>query len=353
MQEIFLESHHINNLNFGFGQFNYHLLKAIAKTKTNDFKFEMYASNTSEFEKEFNNFYSVKKYYSFHRYNALRIRKKYDLWHSLNQNSKIEPYYNDIPYLLTIHNISHIVDQNNYKNLPNHISFQNKINRSKALVYISEYAKSSTHEFFDVPNVPEYVVYNGNTIEKMEIPENFNSSINIVKPYFFSIGEITARKNFLSIVKMMSFFPEYDLYIAGKNSTSEAQKIYEYISKNKVSNVKLLGKISEIEKQYLYENSLGLLFPSLREGFGLPIIEAMTFGKPCFLSNNTCLPEIGGKDSFYWDNFDIEHMAEVVKKGLQTIKNQPTLVENYKQRASLFNWNNAATDYLKIYKEIL
>ena len=352
MKKIFLESHHINNINFGFGQFNYHLLKSLAHSNDHSFEMHMYCTDTKKYETEFNNFYKIKKYYSFHRYKISRIKKKFDLWHSMNQNSKIEPFYNT-PYLLTIHNISHIKDVRNYKNLPNHISFQNKINKSNAIVYISEYAKQSTHQYFEVPDIPEYIVYNGNTIEKIEIPKNYELEITKDKPYFFTIGEITERKNFISIVKMMSFFPEYNLIIAGKNTTNEAVKIKEYIKKNNLKNVFLIGKISELDKQFLYNNSLGLLFPSLREGFGLPIIEAMSFGKPCFLSNNTCLPEIGGNLSFYWDNYDSEYMANIVKKGLNTYNNNPNMKDLLIQRSNEFSWENAANSYLKIYKSII
>jgi glycosyltransferase involved in cell wall biosynthesis len=352
MKKIFLESHNINNLNFGFGQFNYHLLKAIANSDEKMFTFYMHCIDTKKYKKEFNHFFKTKQYYSFQRYRIFNIRQKFDLWHSMNQNSKMEPYYKT-PYLLTIHNISYIQDYSNYKNLPNHVRFQDKINRSNAIVYISEYAKQSTHQYFEVPEVPEYVIYNGNTIEELVMPENYKPDLVNERPYFFSIGEITERKNFIAIVKMMSFFPEFDLIIAGKNSTKEALQIGEYIHNNNIKNVHLIGKISELDKQYLYKNSQGLLFPSLREGFGLPIIEAMTFGIPCFLSNNTCLPEIGGNLSYYWDEYDPEYMADIVKNGLNHFNNNPNIKNQMLQRSKEFSWSNAADSYLNIYKSML
>jgi len=62
--------------------------------------------------------------------------------------------------------------------------------------------------------------------------------------------------------------------------------------------VSLLGTISESDKIFYYKNCLAFAFPSLREGFGFPVLEAMTFGKPVFLSNKTSLPEIGGSHAF-------------------------------------------------------
>jgi glycosyltransferase involved in cell wall biosynthesis len=149
------------------------------------------------------------------------------------------------------------------------------------------------------------------------------------------------------------FRSEFDLIIAGKNSTKEALQIGEYIHNNNIKNVHLIGKISELDKQYLYKNSQGLLFPSLREGFGLPIIEAMTFGIPCFLSNNTCLPEIGGNLSYYWDEYDSEYMANIVKNGLNHFNNNPNIKNQMLQRSKEFSWSNAADSYLNIYKSML
>ena len=97
MVNVFLESHHIKNLNFGFGQFNYHLIKGLHNHIPSDFRMTLHAKNIQDLKHEYGSNFNYKKYYSFRRYNFLRIRKKYDLWHCMNQNTRIEPYHN-IPY---------------------------------------------------------------------------------------------------------------------------------------------------------------------------------------------------------------------------------------------------------------
>ncbi len=94
--KIFLEAHNIKNLFTGFGQFNYWLIKNLINQNT-DYEFIINTKKRDSI-KEFGKDVKFNRYYSFTRYPALRIRKKYDLWHSLNQNSKIEPY-NKMPYL--------------------------------------------------------------------------------------------------------------------------------------------------------------------------------------------------------------------------------------------------------------
>ncbi|HET8885326.1 MAG TPA: glycosyltransferase family 1 protein [Salinimicrobium sp.] len=350
-KQIFLESHNLNNIYFGFGQFNYWLIKSLAKQNT-EFTLTVTAKNKSlikDFEAV-----NFKKYHSFYRYKSLRIRKKYDLWHSMNQNTKIEPFHK-IPYLLTVHNITHIKDLENYKNDPVHQRFQEKLNRSNAITYISNYAKNSTHQFFDVPDVPEYVIYNGNPIKEITISSDYKPSKKITAPFLFSIGEFTARKNFASLVKMMEILPDFNLILAGKNSTENGQEIAKLIEdKNLKDRIFLVGKISEADKQYYYQNCAAFVFPSLREGFGLPIIEAMRFGKPVFTSNNTSLPEIGGELAFYWEDYDPEYMADVFIKGMHKFEADKQLYrEKMIARAQSFSWDEAAKQYLEVYKSLL
>ena len=70
----------------------------------------------------------------------------------------------------------------------------------------------------------------------------------------------------------------------------------------------LPGEISDMDKYWLYKNCEAFVFPSMYEGFGLPVIEAMNFGKPVFLSTFSSLPEVGGKYALYWENFDSQLM---------------------------------------------
>ncbi len=351
---VFLESHNIKNQFFGFGQFNYHLLKALSKTDLKGVEIEIHVRAIDKWKQVFGDIFSYKKYHAFRRYKAFSIRKKYDLWHCLNQNIKIEPRF-DLPYLLTVHNITYIEDKENYMQEDVHIRFQQKLSRSTAIVYISEYAKASTHQFFSVPDVPEYVIYNGNPITEVQIPKEHNPSFAPTNKFIFSIGEFTARKNFKSLISMLEFLPDYDLIIAGKNSTKEAENIKELVAQKKLSNrVVLPGKISELDKLWCYSNCEAFVFPSLREGFGLPIIEAMRFGKPVIASNNTSLPEIGSDIAYYWNHYNPAYMAKTVTDGIEDFsKNETQNVQRSISRAQSFTWENAAKQYVEVYKNIL
>ena len=355
---IFLEAHNIGNPYSGLGQFNYHLIKALYEQRelSDSLEFTLNVGSKKPLKKEFGDYFNYNYYKSITRYPLFRVKKKFDLWHSLNQNTRIEPCYK-MPYLTTIHDVN-FMEEYNGKSLDKRKGlFNEKLNRSEALVYISEYAKLSTHNHFNVPNVPEYVIYNGNpVISSGEINiDNFKPKLDLKgADFIFTIGQVLKKKNFHTLVSMMQHLPEMKLVIAGKNNTSYAQEIITLIDKLKLKDrVFLAGKISDKEKNYYYSNCSAFVFPSLREGFGIPPIEAMSFGKPVFLSNKTSLPEIGGEDAFYWEHFDGEYMAQVFEKNIEHYnQNKLRYQKVYKERAASFNWGNAADEYLEVYKNI-
>ena len=106
------------------------------------------------------------------------------------------------------------------------------------------------------------------------------------------------------------------------------------------------------ERLWLYQNCAALAFPSKTEGFGLPVIEAMAFGRPVFVSPVTSLPEIGGNLAFYWNDHSPTEMANVVRKGFATFEADPTYSTQLQTWAAKFSWENAANSYLSLYQEV-
>lgn len=354
-KKIFLESHNLKNPFFGFGQFNAKLIEGLFLLKNKEVKFTIHTKETKPLKEKYGTYFSYKKYFSFRRYPLFRISKKYDIWHSLNQNIKIEPKH-DIPYLLTIHDVNFVEEISKDMNHDCNVRFQSKLNRSTAITYISEYAKYTTHQYFKVPKVPEYVIYNGNPITSKSIPKNFQTKLSITAPYLFSVGALTPRKNTHVLVEMLSKLEGFHLILAGGNNTDYCKNILKpLIAKLQLEDrVHLVGKISEDQKKYFYMNCKAFVFSSLREGFGFPPIEAMTYGKPIFLAKNTSLPEIGGKHSFYWENFDANYMKDILLNGLKTFETKKDFYETwYTERAAFFSWETATKAYLKVYQTML
>lgn len=353
-KSVFLETHNINNRATGFGTFNYELIKGFDKLSFDDLKLYLYAGKPDILKKEFGNKFKYRRYFGYHRYENFRPLKKFDLWHSVNQNSKLEPRF-DTEYVLTIHDVNFVEEISSDLNHPRNKLFIEKLKRATAITYISEFAKKQTHDHFQVPNVPEHIIYNGNPISSLLDTSSYKPNVPINKPFFYTIGDFIERKNYASIIEMMKFMKDFNLIISGNNNKKYGEEIKHLIIKNNLENqVFLTGKVSDQGKQFYLKNCTAFLFPSIREGFGLPPIEAMRFGKPVFLSNKTSLPEIGGKVANYWDNFDPEYMKEIVLNGLNYFEENKTVtIQNLKERSYFFDWEKAASEYLNVYKNCL
>jgi glycosyltransferase involved in cell wall biosynthesis len=154
---------------------------------------------------------------------------------------------------------------------------------------------------------------------------------------------------------MMIHTPELNLIISGNNNKAYGIEIAKFITDNNLQNrVFLTGKVDDIAKQFYLSKCHAFVFPSIREGFGLPPIEAMHFGKPIFLSNKTSLPEIGGQHCYYWDNFNPEYMKNILIEGLNHFSSNKNEMELLmKKRAASFDWKVAAAEYIKVYKKCL
>lgn len=357
-KNIFLETHNINNLYSGFGQFNFNLAKALSKETDFLDKHKIILNcNNIKVKKELKDNVSFNRYLPISRYPLFRIRKDFNLWHSVNQNTKTEPASLNMPYLLTVHDVN-FMEEESGKRLDFRINqFKNKLKRSSAIVYISEFSKKDTHAHFDIPDVPEYVIYNGNNFNANLLKHTENTQAKYIpqKPFIFSIGQVLEKKNFHTLIEMLRHLKDIHLVIAGGMNTAYAEILKEKIKHYKLENrVVLLGSITESDKIYYYKNCLAFAFPSLREGFGLPVLEAMSFGKPTFLSNKTSLPEIGGEYSFYWENFDSKYMANIFEAGMSIFEaNKNTYKAAYLKRSQHFTWEKAAKDYIDVYKNIL
>ena len=95
------------------------------------------------------------------------------------------------------------------------------------------------------------------------------------------------------------------------------------------------------------------IFPSLYEGFGLPILEAMACGCPTLCSNLASLPEIGGKAAHFFDPTEIGDMAEAIKKVCEDSEYQQTLAQRGKKHAKKFNWESSFKKHMDLFETVL
>ncbi len=274
------------------------------------------------------------------------------LWHCMHQDSAYWPASNKTAVVMTIHDLNFMerADYSNWRKGQKRQQLQRKVNRCQGLVYISEFVKNTVHQHLKLPaGIQEKVILNGVSVEAPTKPGKDTTG----KPYLFSIG-LHPKKNYAAALPILKSNPEYQWIIAGKDSKgyqAELEKAATALGVN--HQLSFSGVVTEQGKWHLYKDCTALIFPSLSEGFGLPVLEAMAFGKPAFISNRTSLPEIGGKEAYYFTSFEPEHIQQVFSEGMKSIKNDPKKPQRLKEHAAKFNWQNAAKDYLQFYQQII
>jgi glycosyltransferase involved in cell wall biosynthesis len=275
----------------------------------------------------------------------------YDLWHAIHQDSPYFPANKRTPYVLTIHDLNFMSEKSPAKAQKYLRKLQKKVNRAQAITFISKFSEAKAHAHLQLPNVPIEVIYNGISLSEAQAQKpNFAPR----GKFLLAIGIITAKKNFAVLLNFIRLLPDYQLVIAGDNSSEYAQDMRKEIAEKGLQNqITLPGMVSEAEKNWLYEHCEALVFPSKNEGFGMPVIEAMRFGKPVFLSTYSALPEIGGDLAFYWQSFEAESMLKIFQEKMLYFQQNPHLPESLKTYAQQFNWENNVRQYLQLYQKIL
>lgn len=186
--------------------------------------------------------------------------------------------------------------------------------------------------------------------------KTFFSENHITKKYILGFGSLEPRKNSLNLIKAYTLLPkdiqnEFDLVLFGFRNYNLSED-YKFIKQNKLRNIKILGYISEREKDTLYNDCEVFVFPSFSEGFGIPILEAYRSLKPVITSNTTSLPEIGGNAAFYVDPNNIHTIASTIEKVLRKKFNYNRLIKDEKNQLDLFDWKESANKLFRIFSEV-
>ena len=279
-----------------------------------------------------------------------------DIWHTTFQLSRYTGGSFNTKRVITIHDLNFLyenVSPCTYDRLMR--KHQERIDRVDHIVAISEFAKNDILKYLDVKGKPVSVVYNGFRI--VEYPDYNNPIYRPQKPYIFTIGMINTKKNF-KVLPCLLRDNDYELIIAGKfdvitDPDYKDQIIEEAVKYGVEERVHFLGAIEEEDKYWYLKNCDAFAFPSLAEGFGAPVLEAMHFGKPVFLSNLTSLPEIGGTAAYYFENFDPDHMNDVFERSMNDYNHSTSRKDEIVLHSTKFSYDKAAQEYYKIYKEML
>ena len=278
---------------------------------------------------------------------------KATIWHTTYQATNYFPFRKKVKVVFTIHDLN-VLHENKMspKRLQKELNkIQKRIDAADHIVAISHFTLADIERHLKLNNKPATIIHNGcniKPIQNIESPQNRPTT-----QFLFTLGTINTKKNF-HVLPCLLVGNSRQLFIAGiTDDENYKQTIIKEAEKNGVADrVIFTGPINENDKQWYMQNCEAFVFPSLAEGFGLPVIEAMYFGKPVILSNATALPEIGGPDAYYFKDFEPENMRTVLEDALNHFHANADAANKMKARAEMFTWDDAAKKYLDVYRSL-
>jgi len=223
---------------------------------------------------------------------------------------------------------------------------------------IAHFMRIPADKLIVVPDGPKRVNYHHDDV-KVQILQSF---LLTPSKYILHVGSMFKRKNIPVLIYAFSKikkigYPELKLVLAGSLMTNNLsdnghELILQAIESNGLqSEVIITGYLTDQELGQLYQNALLYVFPSLNEGFGLPVLEAFEHNLPVLVSNNTCLPEVGGDAVLQFDPFDVDTVFTAIKTVLDNPELRKEMISKGQKRLKDFSWQSTAAQIVEVFKK--
>ncbi|MDP4270189.1 MAG: glycosyltransferase family 1 protein, partial [Bacteroidota bacterium] len=224
------------------------------------------------------------------------------------------------------------------------------------VIAVSERTKQDIIELYGTPADKIEVVYQGcdpvftQPIEQ-SVLENVRQKYNLPKEFILYVGSIEERKNLLLAVKALKQTKQDIPLIAVGKRTAYTALVEKYIAENGLQDrVKLIHNVPFADLPAFYQLGKLFVYPSLYEGFGIPIIEAIHGGLPVVAATESCLEEAGGPDSIYVDPHDEKELAEAFDRILSDESLRQRMISKGKEYVKRFDPQQHAKEILAVYK---
>lgn len=177
------------------------------------------------------------------------------------------------------------------------------------------------------------------------------------KDYWLGVGTLEPRKNYRLLIEayaqLVSRGENRPLYIAGGAGWLESD-IGDFVIKYGLAEkIRFLGYVSDEQLSALYSSCFAFIYPSLYEGFGLPIVEAMSCGAPVIASNTTSMPEVVGDAGVLFNPDSVESLVYAMQELLTNVNQREVLIARGLERSKLFSWEKSAKAVLDIYEKVV
>ncbi len=260
--------------------------------------------------------------------------------------------------VVTVHDLGYIYHPQAHRPFDRlYLDLSTRFNVSVAsqIIADSEATKNDLVKQYGVPEERITVVYPGCNLEPAETGwERVRERYHLPDRYILHLGTLHPRKNILRLLEAFQSltrdFSDLHLVLAGKKGW-----LYEEIlskAEGLGSRVHFPGYIASEDLPLLLRRARLFILPSLYEGFGFPILEAMAAGTPVVCSNASALPEVAGGAALLFDPHDVEAMRETTRRVLEDEALRAELVERGLERAKVFSWERCARETLRVLEKV-
>ena len=277
----------------------------------------------------------------------------YDLVHF----TYFDPFFLTLPpfvgkkTIVTVHDLTPLLFPEGFpRGIKGEIKWQIQkglISRAKSIITVSKTSKNDIAEVLNYPKDKIFVTYEAAAEEFRRIPDiKKDNSI-------LYVGDVNYNKNISGLIRAFSKLPQqYNLVLVGKafldDSLVEIKQIKKQIQElNLTYRVKFLGFVESKDLVRFYNRAVVYVQPSIYEGFGLPVVEAMACGTPVVCGHNSSLIEIGGNAVIYADVTNPNDLADRILSA-RNISSQKLIAQ-----AKKFNWHQTASETLSVYKKLI
>ncbi len=233
---------------------------------------------------------------------------------------------------------------------------QETAERADQVIAVSQFTAQQVVDLLGVPSERVTAIHHG--VDPIAKPSQQRMDelllrLGIARPFFLGVGAIQMRKNFIRIIEAFEAVgADLDLVLAGPDGFG-CDEIDRRIEASPLKRrIHRTGFVTAETRAALYGRARALLFPSLDEGFGLPVLEAFSCGLPVVTSNVSALPEVAGDAALLVDPRDVSSIASAMQRVIEDSELRRSLVEKGTARAKLFTWERAARETFAVYERL-